>query len=65
MYLLISEQIWDGQILSQSCLFVITIIGLIVFINVEKRKKIVLVDFAVFKNKPILVRLFPISYLMP
>jgi MFS transporter, DHA2 family, multidrug resistance protein len=33
-------------------LLVVTIIGLIVFIKVEKSKKIVLIDFAVFKNKP-------------
>lgn len=30
----------------------LTIIGLIVFIKVEKSKKVVLIDFAVFKNKP-------------
>ena len=33
-------------------LIVVTIIGLIVFIKVEKSKDIVLIDFAVFKNKP-------------
>lgn len=33
-------------------LLVVTIIGLIVFIRVEQRKEIVLIDFAVFKNKP-------------
>src|SRR4051812_35890461 len=33
-------------------LIVVSIIGLIVFIKVEKSKKIVLIDFAVFKNKP-------------
>jgi DHA2 family multidrug resistance protein-like MFS transporter len=33
-------------------LLVVTIIGFIVFIKVEKSKNIVLIDFAVFKNKP-------------
>ncbi|MBR2565192.1 MAG: MFS transporter [Paenibacillus sp.] len=33
-------------------LSVLTIVGLIVFIKVEKSKKVVLIDFAVFKNKP-------------
>lgn len=33
-------------------LIAVTIVGLIVFIKVEKSKKIVLIDFAVFKNGP-------------
>lgn len=33
-------------------LAVLTIVGLIVFIKVEKSKDVVLIDFAVFKNKP-------------
>ena len=36
-----------------TCSLVVTIIGLIVFIKVEKGKEIVLIDFAVFKNKAI------------
>ncbi|MFC4410322.1 MFS transporter [Chungangia koreensis] len=33
-------------------LLVVTIIGLVVFIKVEQGKEIVLIDFAVFKNRP-------------
>lgn len=33
-------------------LLIVTIIGLIVFVRVERKKEVVLIDFAVFKNKP-------------
>ena len=33
-------------------LAVVTIVGLIAFIKVEKSKDVVLIDFSVFKNKP-------------
>ena len=41
---------WTSQL--HIGLSVVTIIGLIVFIKVEKSKEIVLIDFALFKNKP-------------
>ena len=41
---------WTSPI--TSFLAVVTIIGVIVFFKVEKRKEIVLIDFSLFKNKP-------------
>ena len=40
-----------GQTINSLVALAVTIIGLIVFVKVEKGKEIALIDFAVFKNK--------------
>ena len=44
---------WGWTNIKSLVALAITIIGLIVFVKVEKGREVVLVDFAVFKNKAI------------